>query len=122
MLRKIVTAVILVPLGVVIVAFAVANRQVVTVSFDPFSATEPAAALSLPLFALIIVLLIVGVIVGGAAAWLRQSEWRRRARRLEREVDDLRGKLDTFRGAGEATIVPQQSISPPRLKLRPPVR
>ena len=34
MLRKIVTTIIVVPLAVVIVAFAVANRQAVTVSFD----------------------------------------------------------------------------------------
>ena len=33
--RKIVTAIIVVPLVVIIVAFAVANRQAVTVSFDP---------------------------------------------------------------------------------------
>jgi len=121
-LRKIVIAVILVPLGIVIIAFAVANRQVVTVSFDPFSAAEPAAALSLPLFALMIVLLIIGVIIGGAAAWLRQSEWRRRARRLEREVDDQRRKLDAFQGASEPTIVPQEGNPPARLKLKPPVR
>ena len=37
MLRKIVAAVILVPLAIIIIAFAVANRQIVTVSFDPFN-------------------------------------------------------------------------------------
>jgi len=37
-IRKIIPAVILVPLAVIIIAFAVANRQIVTVSFDPFSA------------------------------------------------------------------------------------
>ena len=36
MFRKIVAAIIVVPLVIVIVAFAVANRQAVTVSFDPF--------------------------------------------------------------------------------------
>ena len=36
MLRKLVTALILVPLAIVLVAFAVANRQTVVVSFDPF--------------------------------------------------------------------------------------
>ena len=41
MLRKIVAAVVLVPLAILIIAFAVANRQNVTVSFDPFSAAEP---------------------------------------------------------------------------------
>ena len=83
MFRKIVTAVIIVPLAVVIVAFAVTNRQTVTVSFDPFSAASPAYAATLPLFAVIFAVLIFGVLVGGIAAWLRQGKWRRTARRLD---------------------------------------
>jgi uncharacterized membrane protein len=66
--RKVVAAIILVPLAVVIIAFAVANRQIVTVSLDPFSSEHPAASLTLPLFALVIVLLVVGVLIGGIAA------------------------------------------------------
>ena len=62
--RKIVSAIIVIPLAVVIIAFAIANRQIVTVSFDPFSVTEPAAVVALPLFALIILLLIIGVLMG----------------------------------------------------------
>ena len=50
MFRKIVTAIIVVPIAAVIVAFAVANRQTVTVSFDPFSSASPAYAATLPLF------------------------------------------------------------------------
>jgi uncharacterized integral membrane protein len=120
--RKIVTTIIVVPLAVVLIAFAVANRQMVTVSFDPFSVTEPAAVLTLPLFALIILLLIVGVLIGGAAAWLRQSRWRAAARRLEHEVADLRAKVDALGGpTGEATIVPNGGNPPQRLRLRPPV-
>ena len=80
MFRKIVTAVIVVPLAAVIIAFAVANRQAVTVSFDPFSSAAPAYAATVPLFVLIFILLILGVIVGGVAAWLRQAKWRRTAR------------------------------------------
>ena len=45
-LRKIVAAVILVPLAIVIIAFAVANRQIVTVSLDPFSSERPAASVT----------------------------------------------------------------------------
>jgi uncharacterized integral membrane protein len=93
LLRKIVAAIILVPLAVVIIAFAVANRQIVTVSFDPFSAGEPAASVTLPLFALVILLLIVGVLIGGLASWLRQGKWRQTARRFERELHHLRGKV-----------------------------
>lgn len=93
MFRKIVTAVIAVPLAVIIIAFAVANRQWITVSFDPFSSASPAYAASMPLFILIFIALILGVIVGGIAAWIRQSKWRRSARRLEGEVHALHDEL-----------------------------
>jgi uncharacterized integral membrane protein len=123
LLRKIVAALLLVPLAVVLIAFAMANRQIVTVSFDPFSTSAPAAAVTLPLFALIIVVLIVGVIVGGTAAWLGQSKWRRAARRLEREVIEHRAKADALqRAAAEPSIVPREQNPPPRIKLRPPAR
>ena len=96
-LRKIVTALIVVPLAAAIVAFAVANRQTVTVSFDPFSAAAPAYAATLPLFALIFAVLILGVVVGGFAAWIRQGKWRRSARRLDSEVRALQDEMDAIR-------------------------
>ena len=123
MLRKAVAVIVLVPLAIVIIAFAVANRQTVTMSFDPFSAGEPAASLTLPLFALLIVVLIVGVIIGGMASWLRQGRWRSSARRFERELQRLRDKLAAF----ESSAAPQANASlqanpPERLRLRPPAR
>jgi uncharacterized integral membrane protein len=84
LLRNIVAAIVLVPLAVIIIAFAVANRGTVTLSFDPFSGSDPAATVSLPLYALIILLLIVGVLIGGIASWSRQGRWRGAARRFER--------------------------------------
>jgi uncharacterized integral membrane protein len=122
-LRKIVAAVILIPLAVVIIAFAVANRQIVTVSLDPFSSEHPASLLTLPLFALIIVLLIVGVVIGGVAAWLRQAKWRRVARRLEREVGELRSEVASLkRSSGSVASVPEAAKPPGRLQLRAPVQ
>jgi uncharacterized integral membrane protein len=97
MLRRIVSMLIVVPLAVVIIAFAVANRQSVTVSFDPFSSSSPAYAATLPLFVLIFVLLILGVLVGGAAAWIGQTKWRRSARKLDGEVRVLHQELDAIR-------------------------
>jgi uncharacterized integral membrane protein len=122
LIRKIIAAVILVPLAVVIIAFAIANRQIVTVSLDPFSAEHPAASLTLPLFALVIVLLVVGVLIGGIAAWLRQSRWRRAARRLEREIADLHIEIEALkRTAGiSGTSVNAPAAAPERLQLRPP--
>ncbi|HEV2623994.1 MAG TPA: lipopolysaccharide assembly protein LapA domain-containing protein [Xanthobacteraceae bacterium] len=120
--RKVVAAIILVPLAVVIIAFAVANRQIVTVSLDPFSSEYPAASLTLPLFALVIVLLVVGVLIGGIAAWLRQARWRRTARRLEREIADLHIEIEGLKQTGDG--FPSGGTAGPtgseRLQLRPP--
>lgn len=112
MFRKIVTALIVVPLAVVIVAFAVANRQAVTVSFDPFDSAHPAYAMTLPLFVIVFALLIVGVIVGGIAAWLRQSAWRRTARRLDVEVRQLHNEVTRLQAMINAAA-PDRSAKPP---------
>jgi uncharacterized integral membrane protein len=94
-MRKFVSLIILVPLAIVIVMFAVANRETITVSFDPFDPAHPAFVLKAPLFILIFILVAVGVVIGGVAAWLRQHKWRMRARRAEAEARELRAKLDT---------------------------
>ncbi len=89
MVRKLVFWLVLVPLAIIILMFAVANREIVTVSFDPFNATQPAASISVPLFVLIFILVILGVIIGGMASWLRQSGYRRAARRRDSDVHAL---------------------------------
>jgi hypothetical protein len=100
----------------------VANRQIVTVSFDPFNAAQPAYAATMPLFVLIIVLLIIGVVIGGAASWLRQGRWRRTARRLDRDMRDLRGEVDGLKRSEATTTLPAPlDRPPPRVRLRPPV-
>jgi uncharacterized integral membrane protein len=93
-MRKFLAVFILVPLAIVFIAFAVANRQAVTVSFDPFEQAHPAFVFALPLFALAFLLLIAGVVVGGVAAWLRQGKWRRAARLAQAQARELRAEVD----------------------------
>ena len=120
MLRKIVTAIIVIPLATVIIAFAVANRQTVTVSFDPFSSASPAYAITLPLFAIIIVVLILGVLIGGIAAWVRQSKWRRNARRSEAEARALHQELAAVRArTGASEPAPAEASTFP--VIAPPI-
>jgi uncharacterized integral membrane protein len=118
LLRRLVAAIILIPLAVLIIAFAVANRQSVTLSFDPFSASEPAASVTLPLFALVILLLIIGVLIGGLATWLGQGKWRGSARRFERDLHRLREKLAALEGRAPEPPA-RERIEPPQ-RLRPP--
>lgn len=121
MFRRIATLVIVLPLAAVIIAFAVANRQIVTVSFDPFSAASPAYSATLPLFILIFVLVIFGVIVGGSAAWLRQAKWRRVARQLDGENRRLQQELQAARGhlAAEAQRAAEPAYHPRETAERP---
>src|ERR1043166_1966584 len=97
MIRKIVAIVILLPLALLIMMFAVANRAPVIVSLDPFASQPPMFSATSPLFVVLLVVLIAGVIVGGAAAWARQSKWRRRARRLAAELKASRGEAEALR-------------------------
>src|SRR5215470_6533781 len=120
---KIVTTLMLVPLAIVFITYAVANRQSVTVSFDPFDQAHPALARSLPLFALILILVIGGVIVGGVAAWLRQSKWRRAARLAQAQVRELRAEVDQLKrrmGPLEIPATPMPPDYTPRLTIPPP--
>ena len=122
MLRRIVAAIILVPLAIIIVAFAVANRQDVVISFDPFDAAHPVYSRTTWLFLPIFAALILGVVIGGVAAWLGQGKWRGAARRFEREMQVLRGKLSAYEGmAGHESSVPRGGEPPAPLRLRPPV-
>jgi uncharacterized integral membrane protein len=126
MLGKIARVVLLVPLGVVIVLFAVANRHGVTVSFDPFSSADPAYTATVPLFILIFALLITGVVVGGVASWMRQARYRRLARRLEAENRALHSELYELKrqyAANERSPAPAVAarVDAPPLALRSPV-
>ena len=101
-MRKFFSALVLIPLGLVLTVFAVANRHLVTVSFDPFNSAYPAVAVSLPLFVLIIVVAILGVVAGGTATWFRQRHWRRSARRHEADARAARSQLADLRAGATA--------------------
>lgn len=120
-MRKIIWTLIVVPLAVVIIVFAVANRNTVTVSFDPFSSTSPAYAVTLPLFVIIFVVLIFGVLIGGMAAWIGQAKWRRSARKLDADVRALRQELDVIRSRFATEPQPPAPEPAPYTVIPPPI-
>src|SRR5947209_3606358 len=107
-MRKFFKALVLIPLGLLFVVFAVANRHLVTVSFDPFNSTDPSLAITLPLFVVLIVVAIAGVVAGGTATWFRQRHWRRAARQHEADARQARSQLADLR-AGAMTPSPADS-------------
>ncbi len=103
MLRKIVNVIVILPLAIVLVIFAVANRHLVILSFDPFDSSDPALGVTLPLFFLIIAFTNIGVIVGAIATWFGQRRWRRAARIHEDEARKARAQLADLRDHSQST-------------------
>jgi uncharacterized integral membrane protein len=99
-MRKFVNAVVLIPLGLIFLVFAVANHHAVRVSFDPFNSADPSLAITLPLFVVIISVAVLGVLAGGMATWVRQRRWRRAARRYEAEARQAWAQLADLRAGG----------------------
>jgi uncharacterized integral membrane protein len=113
-MRKFLTALVVVPVAILFIVFAVANRHPVTVSFDPFNSSDPSIGATLPLFVVLIVVAILGVVAGGTATWIGQRHWRRAARQHEADARRARGELVDLRAematARAATQRPAQGL------------
>jgi uncharacterized integral membrane protein len=87
----------LAPLILVALVFAVVNRHLVTIVFDPFNNDIPGLSLTVPLFLALFLSAMIGVIFGGVATWLSQGRHRRSAREARAELANLRAQADRLR-------------------------
>lgn len=94
MLHRIVRLLVLLPAVVVLAALGVANTHGVRLVLDPFRPDAPALSVVLPFYLWLLGTLILGVLVGGAAAWTAQSRWRRSARRSEAETRRWKAEVE----------------------------
>jgi hypothetical protein len=92
--RKLILALVVVPLGVVLVALAVVNRKPALLILDPLGGAEPGLFFEAPLFLFLLGAFAFGLVVGGIATWLGQGKWRRTARAEAREARDWRRQAD----------------------------
>ena len=96
---------VLVLCGVILLGFAFANREFVTVSFDPFSTTDNAAfSIPAPLFAVVIVAAMLGVVAGALATWLSQRRYRKASRQSRIEADKWRAQAQAMKTATHAAL------------------
>lgn len=106
-MRRIFRWVVGLPIAIVVVAFAVANRRWVTLSFDPFTQEAPRAAMDLPLWLLFFLGIFVGVVVGWVGAWFAQGKWRKAARDSRAEASRLQAELADLRKPEQRTLANQ---------------
>jgi uncharacterized integral membrane protein len=90
MLNRFVLIAVLVPLAIVLVALAVANRAPASFTLDPFNPGNPGLTWQTPLFVLLFAAIAIGMIVGSAATWVRQGRYRKLARQRSQEAEALR--------------------------------
>lgn len=93
-MKRFLKLLLLLPVVLIGVAIDIANRQIVTVFFDPFTEGEASkfhvsARLSVVLF----VAMMVGVVLGGVATWIEQGRHRQSARKARVEARALRTEL-----------------------------
>ena len=94
---------VLVPVAVLAILLAIANRAPVPVVFDPFLSQSASLTVQAPLFVVVFAALIAGIVIGGAAAWVRQGRHRKASRDAEAkaarervEADRLRAQINAF--------------------------
>jgi uncharacterized integral membrane protein len=90
-------ALVLIPLAIVVVLLAIANRGSVRLSLDPFSVDQPMLAYNLPLYLVLFGAVMLGVLIGGIATWFGQGGHRRAERRYRREARGLRQEVGQTR-------------------------
>jgi uncharacterized integral membrane protein len=97
-------ALILLPVAIIVVLLAVANREPVQLSMDPFTPDAPGFVTSLPLFAIIFAAVMLGVVIGGVATWFTQGKHRRARRIYRREVQHLKTETDRMRAERPSNV------------------
>ena len=80
------TFLVLVPVALIATILALANRETVVFRLDPFVAGEPVFSLAMPLFLLVFLSFLLGVLVGGATVFLRRG---RNARKRQLTPDEM---------------------------------
>ena len=122
---KYISWILTIPVAIVAVVFAVANREPAAINLWPLGIT-----LEVPLFILVLGSGLVGLILGGVITWLSAGRVRRRARRAEyrasdaeREVQDLHHKLEretaSQRPATLASVPANDAAAPARANTLP---
>src|SRR5688500_14811950 len=90
MLNRFMLIAVFVPLAIILIALAVANRGAASFTLDPFNPCNPALTWQMPLFVLLFAAIALGMIVGSLATWVKQGRYRKLARQRSQEAEMLR--------------------------------
>ena len=103
-MKPVLKLILVAPLAAVLLAFAFANREWVTVGFDP-TGYFALPLVPAPQYAVMFVAAALGALAGGFLVWLGQGRHRRAARVARAEAARLRPELQAARTAPSRELV-----------------
>lgn len=116
-IRKWFLRLVWIPAFVLALLFLIANREPVSVSLDPFSASSPSVTTpALPLWAWLMTMLFLGIASGAAGMWLSGARRRARMREERRELKSLRRELTVLTEQLRTAEARANASSPPLLE------
>ncbi|WP_421916294.1 DUF1049 domain-containing protein [Mesorhizobium sp.] len=107
MLNRFMLIVVFVPLAIILIALAVANRELVSFTLDPFNPGNPSLTLNLPFFIFLFLALAIGMVVGSMATWVRQGHYRKLARQRGADAENLRQSIARTPAAPQGPTLPK---------------
>jgi uncharacterized integral membrane protein len=100
--------IVLATVAVVLILFAISNRETVSVGLWPLSGS----AIQLPLYLVLLGTLLLGFIVGELTGWVGGWRWRREARRGRERIAMLEREIEAERAQRAASRVALTAIPP----------
>ena len=112
-MRSVLRVLVFVPLGLVFLYFAAANRAPVKIFLDPFpGAGETSPFFETPLYLVVLASIALGVVAGGVSSYVAHGRYRRAARAARAEAKKARSEADQLRGQALASLSPAPNRAP----------
>lgn len=100
-MKRVLTLLLLVPIGIVVIALAVTNRQDIVLSVPPQVGDAPLYAFTVPLYAVLFATLFIGMMIGSCATWIKQGKHRKQAREQKVEATKMAFEADKLKENAE---------------------
>lgn len=105
MVSKLTRWLFVVPLALVVLVLAVANRHAVPLRWNPFDPASAADGVELPLFLVVFATLAIGALIGGFVVWNAQRRFRRAAREEHRKAVKLEDEVQRMKAETSVPLI-----------------
>ncbi|MEF3366184.1 DUF1049 domain-containing protein [Methylocystis sp. 9N] len=104
-MKSILRIIVFVPLALVILFFAMANRESVRIWLDPFAPNDDSGPhFDAPIFLVVLASAAVGVLAGGVSSWIGHLPVRRAAKVARAEARKTRVEIERLRQQALASL------------------